>query len=70
MSQIKRGSKAPAKQTDAGLKAAAHRSRISDAAYFRAEQRGFIGGDHVADWLAGEAEIAAAQNESDSAVAH
>lgn len=30
---------------------------IAEAAYFRAEQRGFIGGSHEEDWLAAEAEI-------------
>jgi len=30
---------------------------IAQAAYLRAEQRGFMGGDPVADWLEAEAEI-------------
>jgi len=30
---------------------------IATAAYLRAEQRGFVGGDPVADWLAAEAEV-------------
>jgi len=34
--------------------------RIAEAAYLRAEQRGFQGGDPVADWLAAEAEVDAA----------
>ena len=34
-----------------------HRQMIQEAAYFRAEARGFIGGDPVEDWLAAEAEI-------------
>jgi hypothetical protein len=33
------------------------RQMIQEAAYFRAEKRGFQGGDPVADWLAAEAEI-------------
>lgn len=33
---------------------------ISDAAYFRAEHRGFKVGESLADWLAAEAEIDAA----------
>lgn len=37
--------------------AADRHSMIATAAYYRAQQRGFIGGDHVADWLASEAEI-------------
>ena len=31
---------------------------IAEAAYYRAEQRGFHGGDPVIDWLAAESEIA------------
>ncbi len=30
---------------------------ICDAAYFRAERRGFVGGNPMEDWLAAEAEI-------------
>jgi hypothetical protein len=30
---------------------------ISEAAYFKAEQRGFMAGDDLADWLAAEAEV-------------
>jgi hypothetical protein len=30
---------------------------IAEAAYYRAQQRGFIGGDPMGDWLAAEAEI-------------
>jgi hypothetical protein len=33
-------------------------SMIAEAAYYRAEQRGFQGGDPVEDWLAAEREIA------------
>lgn len=35
---------------------------ISVAAYYRAEHRGFGGGDALADWLAAEAEIDAMLN--------
>ena len=34
------------------------RSMIAEAAYYRAEKRGFQGGDPVADWLAAEREVA------------
>jgi hypothetical protein len=34
-----------------------HRQMIEEAAYYRAEKRGFGNGDPVADWLAAEAEI-------------
>ena len=30
---------------------------IAEAAYYRAERRGFAGGDLVVDWLAAEAEL-------------
>ena len=35
---------------------------IATAAYFRAEQRGFIGGYEMEDWISGEAEIDAKLN--------
>ena len=38
---------------------------IAEAAYFRAERRGFQGGDPVADWLEAEAEINARLASSD-----
>ncbi|HYW03593.1 MAG TPA: DUF2934 domain-containing protein [Gammaproteobacteria bacterium] len=31
--------------------------RIAEAAYYRAERRGFDGGDPVRDWLEAEAEV-------------
>lgn len=31
--------------------------RIAEAAYFRAERRGFVGGDPVADWIDAEQEV-------------
>jgi ribosomal protein S27AE len=34
-----------------------HRHMIEEAAYYRAQQRGFRGGDPVEDWLAAEREI-------------
>jgi hypothetical protein len=43
---------------------AKRRRMIADAAYFRAERRGFSGGDPVADWLAAEAEVDARLRES------
>ena len=38
-------------------------SMIAEAAYYRAEQRGFQDGDPVADWLAAEKEIDQKQTE-------
>ena len=34
------------------------RAMIAEAAYYRAERRGFSGGDEMRDWLEAEAEIA------------
>ncbi|MDE1943669.1 MAG: DUF2934 domain-containing protein [Betaproteobacteria bacterium] len=36
--------------------------RIAVAAYYRAERRGFLGGDPVVDWLEAEAEVDARLN--------
>ncbi len=33
------------------------RAKIAEAAYYRAERRGFTGGDPVEDWLAAEKEL-------------
>lgn len=33
------------------------RRMIAEAAYYRAQARGFDGGDELADWLAAEAEV-------------
>ncbi len=41
----------------ARLSADERRSLIAEAAYLRAERRGFANGDEVDDWLAAEAEI-------------
>jgi len=43
---------------------------ISVAAYFRAEHRGFEGGDPMEDWLAAEAEIDAMLNNSKDIKVH
>jgi hypothetical protein len=34
-----------------------HRQMVEEAAYYRAERRGFKGGDPLSDWLAAEAEV-------------
>ena len=39
------------------ISAEERRRRIAEAAYFRAMQRGFNGGDTLDDWLAAEREI-------------
>jgi hypothetical protein len=38
---------------------------IAEAAYFRAEQRGFAPGDDLADWLAAELDIDALLQQGD-----
>jgi hypothetical protein len=43
---------------------------ISIAAYYRAAQRGFSGGDPMADWLAAEAEIDALIGNIQNVVVH
>lgn len=40
---------------------------IAEAAYFRAEKRGFVPGHETADWLAAEAEVDARLMRSDHA---
>jgi len=63
MSHTVHGAKGLHKQSAIDHKAAEHhqhREHVAVAAYFRAEHRGFNGGDTVADWLAAEAEIDAA----------
>ena len=40
-----------------GAAAQRRQAMIQEAAYLRAERRGFVGGDPVADWLEAEAEI-------------
>ena len=52
----KAAGKSPAKASP-GITEAQRREMIAMAAYLRAEQRGFAGGDPNADWLAAEAEI-------------
>jgi len=39
------------------IRAEERRRLIAEAAYLRAEQRGFVGGDPMSDWLAAEADI-------------
>jgi len=46
------------------------REWIAEAAYYRAEPRGFRGGDPAADWLAAEAEIDALLRQHGHSRAH
>lgn len=47
-----------------------HHEQVAIAAYFKAEHRGFKGGDPEADWLAAEAEINAALYKDEDASVH
>lgn len=40
-----------------GITAEERLQRIAESAYYRAERRGFSGGDAMQDWLAAEAEV-------------
>ncbi|HEX9180525.1 MAG TPA: DUF2934 domain-containing protein [Burkholderiales bacterium] len=42
---------------DFSISAEQRQRMIQEAAYYRAEQRGFTPGDAMADWLAAEAEV-------------
>lgn len=53
-SATKQTSSAP---VTAAISAEERQRMIAEAAYFRAQQRGFTGGDPLADWLAAEEEI-------------
>lgn len=46
-----------AKAWQAGKSEEGRQDMISTAAYYRAERRGFNGGDEVQDWLDAEAEV-------------
>ena len=47
-------------------RAAAIHAMIADAAYFRAEKRGFVAGHELEDWLAAEEEIEQHLDQQDS----
>lgn len=44
-------------ETAAEITAEERQRMIAETAYYRAERRGFYGGDTVHDWLAAEAEV-------------
>jgi hypothetical protein len=54
-----RGAKIPAAAISAALSVSAEQRRamIAEAAYLKAAERGFSGGDPVADWLDSEREV-------------
>lgn len=62
MSNTVHGAPGLHKQAAVDHKAAEHRRRVAEAAYFLAEHRGFKGGDPVQDWLAAEAQINAEEH--------
>lgn len=56
----KKVTKSKAAEQVVGSTAVTHEQRlawIAEAAYYRAEQRGFSGGDEASDWLAAEAQV-------------
>jgi len=56
--QVKSEAKVSASSSPAPRVSAEERQRmIAEAAYFRAQQRGFAGGDSLDDWLAAERQI-------------
>jgi hypothetical protein len=58
MAKAKSSSSNPAESSSGALISAEERRRmIAEAAYFRAQARGFVGGDPLDDWLAAEREI-------------
>ena len=62
-----RGRKSPAATPPrASVTPEARRALISEAAYLRAEQRGFAPGQETDDWLAAEAEVDALLSEQRS----
>jgi Protein of unknown function (DUF2934) len=48
----------PGVPAGSGIDPADRHRLIAEAAYYRAERRGFVGGDAVQDWLAAEVEVA------------
>ncbi len=64
MSHTEHGAKGLHLQAATAHKATAHHEHVAVAAYYLAEQRGFKGGDPVADWLAAETEIDAMLKDS------
>ncbi len=47
----------PAARATRTISAEERRQLIAEIAYYRAERRGFAGGDPIADWLAAETEV-------------
>lgn len=56
----------PVTPARAGVTSEARRALIAEAAYLRAERRGFIPGHETDDWLAAEAEVDALLSEQRS----
>jgi len=53
---VRRTKKTPA-MTMENISASEREQLIAEAAYYRAERRGFQGGDPVQDWIEAEAEV-------------
>jgi hypothetical protein len=52
-----RAAKTPAGDARAGVSPDEIRKLISEAAYYRAKQRGFVPGHELEDWIQAEAEV-------------
>jgi hypothetical protein len=52
-----RGAAITTSPTDAAIGPRERHQMIAEAAYYRAQQRGFAGGDPLRDWLEAEAEV-------------
>jgi DUF2934 family protein len=50
--------KEPIKQRNKAITPEERYRMVAEGAYFRAQQRGFVGGDPLQDWLDAEAEVA------------
>ena len=58
-------SQAPKEDRRLNIAGEDRRRLVAEAAYFRAEQRGFVPGQELEDWLAAEIEIDALLGEDD-----
>ncbi|HEY4214532.1 MAG TPA: DUF2934 domain-containing protein [Steroidobacteraceae bacterium] len=54
---VRKKADTPAAKPSVDISEDARRGMIAEAAYLRAERRGFMPGDEVEDWLAAEAEV-------------
>ena len=62
------GAAGAASPTDLAVGPEERYQMIAEAAYYRAQQRGFSGGDPIQDWLEAEAEVAMRLGEATSQI--